>query len=170
MFLPRSPSFDTFTLSHLPIHDLHLPHKQERACVPYSQHSSPSTPPTVPSALWEATGLTRSPALGLSHQRNSEAERKKHRWLTQLYQTGTDWLDLEFSFHDPQDTNSSGLSQETASHWKGEDAVRRQAGTLLRGRLGHSGMGMPPLTDDQCHQLLLPVGQTLYTLEVIRSS
>lgn len=58
-------------------------------------------------------------------------ERRKHCWLTQLYQTDTDWLDLEFFFRDPPDTNSSGLSQEIASHWKREKtAVKTLANTL----------------------------------------
>ena len=75
--------------------------------------------------------------------------------FTQLYQIDTDWLDWESSFHDPPGTSSSGLSQETASHWRREKtAMRTLAKPLARCRCGHLGVVTPSPTDEKSHHLL----------------
>lgn len=101
--------------------------------------------PMVSPPHWEASGPKWWAARGTPKQRGWE---RRHCWLTRLYQTDTDWLDLEFSFRDLLDTNSSRLSQETASHWQREKtAVRTLANALPQGRLGDLGMVMPPITE-----------------------
>lgn len=78
-----------------------------------------------------SSGPTRSPVWPELTDVDTEEGKVEACLLTQLYQTDTDWLGLEFSFHDLQDTSSSGLSQETASLYRrqvcGENASRHGA-------------------------------------------
>lgn len=146
MFLSCSSSFDTSTLSH--------PSRTFICLVSRKGYVFPSLdtafppPPRFP-LPWEATGPTGYPALGLSHQRNSEAKRPGEEETLLTHPTLSNWYWLAgFGVFFPWSPGYKQLRTESGdskSLEREKTAVRREANTLPQSRLGHSGMVMPPL-------------------------